>query len=160
MLIIASFSYSTHLELAICYLERYGIQREKIFALPLEKRQKKKKLFDTIYQADGVSLFDLPIILGTIFMLGGTMYGFLLKWGPILCGIIASIIGALIGFVIDIIPKKRIENMNNGKDSTTQIFLLIECKESQIETVEEILFDNLAFGIAKIENTDIQETEA
>lgn len=156
MLIIASFTYSTHLELAISYLERSGIHREKIFAVPLDKRDEKRKLFDTINQSDGISLFDVAVIFGTIFMIFGTIYGFLLKWGPILWGLIGAVIGALIGFAIDIIPKKSRRNKNKVKDKTSEIFLLIECEKKQIETVEGILWDNLALGIAKIENPAIQ----
>ena len=157
MLIIASFMYSTHLELAICYLEQKGIQREKIFAVPLDKRDEQRKVFDTITQSDGASLFDLAIILATFCMLGGTIYGFVLKWGPILWGVIGSIIGALIGLAIDIIPKmKNGRNKNKVKDNTCEIFVMIECEKSQMETVEKILWDNLALGIAKVGDSVIQ----
>lgn len=71
MYVISSFTYCTHLELAIGCLESKGIERDKIFAVPLDKRDEKRKLFDTINQSDGISLFDLSIILGTLFMLLG-----------------------------------------------------------------------------------------
>ncbi|HEX9061676.1 MAG TPA: hypothetical protein VF941_15955 [Clostridia bacterium] len=156
MLVIASFTYSMHLELAINYLERIGIRRESIFAIPLDKRGEKRRLFDTISQSDGISLFDVAIILATLFMLGGSIYGFVLKWGPILCGVIGSIIGALIGFAIDIIPKKGKHNKNKPNGNTSEVFLLIECEKKDLEVVEGILWDNLAIGIAKIDNSNSQ----
>lgn len=153
MLVIASFTYSTHLELAINYLERRGIGRENLFAVPLDKRDEKRKIFDTINQSDGISLFDAAIILATIFMLGGSIYGFVLKWGPILCGVVASIIGALIGFAIDLIPKKSGKHKNNTPNNPSEIFLLIDCKKTELDAVEGILWDNLAIGIAKLDNS-------
>lgn len=156
MLVIASFSYSMHLELAINYLERKGIRRENIFAVPLDKRDEKRKIFDTINQSDGISLFDVAIILATLFMLGGSIYGFVLKWGPVLCGVVGSIIGALIGFAIDIIPKKGKRNKSKLIGNTSEIFLLIECEKKELETVEGILWNNSAIGIAKIDNSNCQ----
>lgn len=154
MLVIASFNYSMHLELAITYLERKGIDRESIFAVPLDKRDEKKKIFDSINQSDGISLFDAAIILATIFMLFGSIYGFVLKWGPIICGVIASIIGGIIGFAIDIIPKKGKHKRNKLSANTSEMFLLIECEKKELEIVEGILWDNLAIGLAKIDNSN------
>lgn len=151
MYVISSFTYCTHLELAIGNLESKGIKRDKIFAVPLDKRDEKRKLFDTINQSDGISLFDLSIILGTFFMLLGGIYGFLLKWGPILWGLIGLVFGAIIGFIIDIFPKGRKRSKNKVKDKTTEVFLMVECEKSQVEMIEKILWDNMAIGIAKVE---------
>ncbi len=152
MYIVSSFTYNLSLELTIGYLESKGIARRKIFAVPLDKRDEERKLFDTINQSDGISLFDLPIILGTLFMLMGSIYGFLLKWGPILWGVIGFIIGIALGIIIDFIPKGRKRSKNKVKDKTTEVFLMIECDKTQEEMVEKILWDNMAIGIAKIEN--------
>lgn len=153
MYVISSFTYCTHLELAIGYLESKGIQREKIFAVPLDKRDEERKLFDTINQSDGISLFDLSIILGTLFMIFGGIYGFLLEWGPIIWGLIGLVLGAVFGFIIDVIPKGRRRSKNKVKNRSTEVFLMIECEKNQVEMVEKILWDNLAIGIAKVEKS-------
>lgn len=151
MYVISSYTYSTHLELAIGYLEKMGIDREKIFAVPLDKRDEKRRLFDTINQSDGISLFDASIILGTLFMLFGGVYGFLLKWGPITWGTIGLAVGLVLGFIIDIIPKGKKSSKNKVKDTLTEVFLMIECEKSQVAMVEKTLWDNMAIGIAKVD---------
>lgn len=71
MHIIATFEYSISLELALSELENIGISKKKISAFPLDKRTEEGKLFDSMHQSDGISLFDLAAVLGSIFMLLG-----------------------------------------------------------------------------------------
>jgi len=142
MYIISAFTFSTHLELAIGYLEKMGIDKDKILALPLDKRDEKRKLFDTINQSDGISLFDVSSILGTLFMLLGGIYGYLLEWGPIIWGLIGLAFGAVLGFIIDIIPKGKKHSKTKLNDIATEVFLMIQCENSQIASVEKILWDN------------------
>ena len=68
MHVVASFEHSIFLELAITDLEQKGIERNLICAVPLNKMAKERSLFDSLHQADGQSMFDLPSILATIFM--------------------------------------------------------------------------------------------
>lgn len=151
MYIIASFNYSLYLELAVSYLEQKGVNRKNIYAVPLSKRNEQKKLFDSINQSDGVSLIDLALVLGSAFMVIGTIYGFYLKIGPILLGLIGLFFGAILGFIIDIIPKRK-KNIRNSADAkTAEIFIIIECEKTQVEMIEKALWDNLAQGIAKVE---------
>ena len=53
MYVFSSFEYSAYLELGISDLEKRGIAREKILAVPLDKRVEERKLLDTIHRADG-----------------------------------------------------------------------------------------------------------
>jgi len=103
MYIFSTFEHSKHLELAITAIEVKGIAKDKILAVPMDKRGEERKLFDTLHSSDGLSLFDLPAILGTIFMLFGSIYGFVLKWGPIWWGLIGLATGALLGLIIKLI---------------------------------------------------------
>ncbi|WP_314733395.1 hypothetical protein [Anaerobacillus sp. CMMVII] len=67
MLVVSSFEQSASLELAIINLEQNGIEKEKILAVPFDKRREERKLFDTIHRSDGVSLFDISAALATVF---------------------------------------------------------------------------------------------
>jgi hypothetical protein len=148
LLVIATFENSIYIELAISALEQNGILKEKIFAAPLDKRQEQRKLFDSIHYADGVSLFDAGAILGTCLMLLGSIYGFVLKWGPIIWGIIGALTGITIGILIKLwIVKKR--KAGNSK-ITSEIILMVRCEDDQLETVENILWEHLALGITKV----------
>jgi hypothetical protein len=84
MYVIATFESSIFLELAIAALEQKGITTDNLLAVPLDKRTEPRKLFDTIHRADGSSMLDAATILGTVFMLLGAIYGYVLKWGPLI----------------------------------------------------------------------------
>ncbi|MDR7002825.1 hypothetical protein [Neobacillus niacini] len=149
MLVIATFENSIFIELAITELKQNGLSNEKILAAPLDKRTVKRQLFDTIYKADGLSLFDGAAILGTCFMLLGAIYGYILKWGPIIWGIIGAIFGLLSGFLIKLWIVKK--GKNGSKNVTSEIVLMIRCEEIQWKTVEKILWENGALGLTRLE---------
>jgi hypothetical protein len=149
MLFIATFENSPFIELVISSLEENGIAKEKIFAVPLDKRTEPRQLFDTIHYADGFSMFDLAAILGTCFMLLGSIYGYVLKWGPIIWGIIGAVSGLLIGFLIKLLLIKR--DKNGTKRITAEIVIMIRCDDYHLEKVEKILWEHLALGISRIQ---------
>lgn len=148
MMVIATFENSLFIELAISALEQKGIPKEKIFAAPLDKRTEPRQLFDTIHRADGFSLFDAGAILGTCLMLLGSIYGYVLKWGPIIWGLIGAISGLIIGISIKvwIVKKGKI----GIKKISSEIVLMIRCEEHQWETVQNILWENLALGVTRV----------
>lgn len=154
MHIIATFEYSIALELALSELENIGISKKKISAFPLDKRTEEAKLFDSMHQSDGNSLFDLAAVLGSIFMLLGSIYGYVLKLGPILWGFFGLIFGLLSGFLIDyaIYKWKQAKKINqNKKGIMSEVVIVIECDEHKIEIAENILWNHSALGICKVE---------
>lgn len=151
MLVISSFEQSAILEVAIANLEQNGIEKSKILAVPFEKRRENRKLFDTIHRSDGLSLLDLSAALGTACSVFGASYGFVLKWGPIVWGLIGFAVGALLGLIIDYFYTKR--NSKNRKKVPprfSEVVLIVECDEEKVHLVEEILWSNLALGIAHV----------
>jgi hypothetical protein len=148
--VIATFEQTIFLELVITALEQKGIVREKILAVPIDKRTEPRKLFDTIHRADGFSMFDAAAILGTCFMLLGSIYGYILKWGPIIWGLIGAVFGISLGFGLKLLLVKK---RNYGtKNITSEVVLIIHCEEHQWETIEKILWENTALGISHIKN--------
>jgi hypothetical protein len=150
LVVIATFENSIFIELAISALEQSGISNDKILAAPLDKRSEPRKLFDTIHRADGLSLFDAAAMLGTCFMLLGAIYGYILKWGPIIWGIIGAVSGLLLGFLIKLVLVKK--SKSGAKNITSEIVLMIRCEERQWETIEKIIWENNALGMTRIEN--------
>lgn len=148
MLVIATFENSLFIELAISALEQKRIPKEKIFAAPLDKRTEPRKIFDTIHRADGISLFDTGAILGTCFMLLGSIYGYILKWGPIIWGIIGAVFGILIGILIKILIIKK--GKKKSEKISSEIILMIRCEDDQSETVQNILWENFALGVTSV----------
>lgn len=98
MHIVSTFEYSQYLELAITELEKKGIAKDKILAVPLDKNIAERKILDKIQRSDGMNLFDRAAVLGTVFMVLGSIYGFILKWGPVIWALIGLAFGAMLGF--------------------------------------------------------------
>lgn len=157
MFVAATFNYSLYLELAITDLEKRGIPRENIGGIPLDKRMEERKIIDTIHRADGISLFDGAAALGTVFMLFGAIYGFILKWGPILWGLIGLFFGAALGLTLDIMIGKirSSKDKKRTKNNSSEIILLIKCEENQYKMVEKVLWDNLALGVGIFKLNDL-----
>lgn len=154
MYVISTFEHSIYLELAITAIQMKGIRKENILAIPMDKRGEQGKLFDSIYSSDGVSLFDLPALVAVFFGVFGSIYGFVLKWGPLFWGLIAIAIGFSLGFIIKLILVKKYNHRQNNKIGT-EVVLIIECLENQMEMVKDTLWSNQALGVRKlnIDNT-------
>jgi hypothetical protein len=148
MYVVASFQYSDGLETAVSDLESLGIEKKDILVMPLEKRTENTKMFDNMYNSDGKSLVDFAAILGTIFMLLGAIYGFVLEWGPIFCALIGLVGGLIIGFICDLIFTKAKQKSKLKKTNLTEVFLMVKCQNDQVEKIKKMLWDQFALGIA------------
>lgn len=149
--IFSAFEHSSNLELAISSLEKNGISKDKIFSVPLTNRKTERKIFDSIHNADGVSLISTGASLGTALAVIGASIGFKLHWGPIYWGLIGAASGFLIGFLMDVFYYKVIKKQQRllrGKHA--EVILIIECEEKQGDTVESILWHHFALGTARI----------
>lgn len=149
MYIISTFEHSNYLELAITAIQMKGIAKENILCVPMDKRSEDKKLFDTLHSADGLSLLDLPIILATVLCLLGGIYGFILKWGPVLWGLIGFFIGFGIGFIIKIITIKKYNNRQKTLKAT-EVVIIIDCNDNQLDMVKDTLWEHNALGVSKL----------
>lgn len=149
--ITASFEHSLKLELAIAELEQKGISQEQICAIPMNVPEKEMQLFDTIHRADGMSMFDLPTVIGTTFMLFGVMWGFLWTWGPIIWGMIGLFLGAALGFAFKYIYYRMSAQKQPPTGKTTEVVLIVGCHKSEAEMVERVLAGHLALSLGRAE---------
>ena len=152
MYILSTFDQSNDLELAIKEVQKKGIDRNKILDVSMDKKVNKRRLFDSIHSSDGLSLLDFPIVLATIFCLIGSIYGFLLTWGPLLWGLIGMVIGFVLGLIIKLIMTKRDDDKVKNSNRT-EVVLLIECQEAQGEMLKDLLWDFHALGVRKLDLT-------
>lgn len=151
MQVYSTFESNAFLELAISTLEKKGIKKEAIYAVPLDNRVEERKVFDSLHRADGTSLIDIGMVIGTAFSVIGASIGFVLAWGPIYCGLIGAIVGLAIGITIRLYTEKILKKRRRllkGKHS--EIILIIDCEEAKAELVENILWSHYALGVAKI----------
>lgn len=149
MHIVATFDHSIQLELALVALEKFGIGKKQMMAVPLQKKSTERMLFDTIHRSDGISLFDLGSALATICSVLGASFGFVLEWGPILWGLIGAAGGFAAGVVLDVIFNKQ-KRARKARSGRTEVVLLVHCREGQAESVERILWKHMAFGVARV----------
>ncbi|MGO4886126.1 hypothetical protein ACJ2A9_00065 [Anaerobacillus sp. MEB173] len=152
MQIFSTFEHSSYLELAITSLEKIGVKKEHILAVPLINRVEERRLFDTLHRADGISLFDKGAAIATAFAVIGASVGFVLEWGPIYWGLIGATSGFIVGFIIDYIIFKVVHKRKREvKGKKSEVVLVVECPSELVEKVEEVLWEHLALGIAKVE---------
>ncbi|UJL46154.1 hypothetical protein KFZ58_17625 [Virgibacillus sp. NKC19-16] len=150
MYVVASFKLNKNLERVIAELEYLDISRKNILALPLAKTVEQET--QTSYHQRS---FEIMPILGTIIMLFGTIYGFVLQWGPILWGLIGLGIGVLIGGVIDLLRIKRTrkKGIHKQNDTLTEVFLLVHCSnKDQAHQVKGVIWKWSPAGVATYKN--------
>lgn len=156
MHIFATFEHSLYLELAITELEEKGIKKEDIFAIAMNQRKTQRKILDNIHYSDGISIVDGATVLGSLLMVTGAMYGFLLEWGPIVWGLIGLTTGGVLGGTLDyFIRQRKSMGKNNSNTKTasegkfTEVVVIVKCSKDQVYVVGEVLADHFALGIAK-----------
>jgi hypothetical protein len=151
MQLFSTFENHVYLEMAISILEKKGISKDNIFAVPLDNPVEERKLFDTLHRSDGTSLIDIGMALATAFSVIGASIGFKLAWGPIYWGLIGAFIGFLIGFAIRLFIEKVVKKRKSVlKGKHSEVILIIDCEDTQAEFVENVLFSHFAIGVAKI----------
>lgn len=147
MVVVSLFEHSLKLELAISELEEHNIKKESILAKPVLKTPQEKKYLDP-YNSDGLNLFIVSMF-GMILMLLGAIYGFVLYLGPVLCALIGLIIGATLGFIVDLYFKKAVRRKTLRKN-IADVLLFIQIQDEKAEMVEEILRRHQALGLVRM----------
>ena len=150
MYVISTFEHSKYLELAITAIQMKGIKKENILAVPMDKRGEDRVIFDSIHGSDGVSLLDIPAILATILGIFGSIYGFVLAWGPLFWGLIGIALGAILGLIIKFSTTKKYNNRQSALKNS-EVVLIIECRDDQLEMVKDTLWAHYAFGVSKLD---------
>lgn len=150
MFIVASFNYSAYTELAVSELIQKGLKKEQILALPMEVRGEPREILDSIHHSDGVSMVDGGFILGTAFMTLGTIYGFVLKWGPIIWGLAGLITGFLVGCLLDYVWGRSRHSKNRRKESAGELIIMVDCNNEQADMVKSTLWKHLALGVSMV----------
>ncbi len=148
MYVVASFEHSVHLEAAIVTLEKQGIPKSGILAVPLDKRDESPMLFDQFRASDRQSMMDYPLIISTIFSLLGLIYGFLLPWGPVLWALIGTGAGFGTGILIKLLVNRR--RRKKLRIQPPDVVLLINCMDIQPNRVQDILWNHGALGVSTL----------
>lgn len=150
MYVVAAFEHSIKLELAISELLQNGIVKERICAVPMNMLQQEGYRLDTIHRADGLSVFDVPAILGSIFMLFGVMWGFMWNWGPIIWGLIGLFTGAGLGFAFKYFHYKLYKRKQPKNGKIAEVILIVGCDEAGSKIVETVVSSHSALSVGRV----------
>lgn len=150
MHLIATFQHSAYLELALSDLEQEGIPKGNIFVAPLDKNSPRAPDVVRAHK-ESASRYELAFILATIFMLIGSIYGFIWWWGPIIWALIGLVFGGILGIGITYFVRK---NKWFQRDVQTEVVVIVECEKRQLEAAERILWKHKTLGVSKIARCD------
>lgn len=154
MRIVSVFDHSLFLEKALMDIQEQGISKEQLFAVPVDKSKDKSSIsVDTMHYSDGKSFIDIPSLLAAFFCALGTIYGFVLYWGPVIWGLIGFAGGFILGCIIKILGV-ILHSKKKTKHSKTEVVLMIDCPKDQSNQIVQILWENHAFGVSKEEEND------
>lgn len=142
--IIATFDHSPFVEMVIHDIEKLGVPPENIVAMPLENLDSKANIIDTIHRVDGRSMLDGAMMGGTIFAVLGTIYGFVLYWGPVIWGLLGLAGGFLLGLFIEyIVNKKKLQVFSVRK---SEVLIEVTCNASLKDQLIKVLQTRRAMG--------------
>ncbi|MBS2968572.1 hypothetical protein J9317_07355 [Metabacillus sp. KIGAM252] len=147
--LISTFTYSTSLELLLTEIEKAGVHKTQILAIPMDRLGEFQTLMDTDFSDDQKSLLDLAGVFGAVFMLLGVIYGLALYWGPVIWGSIGLVLGIISGFAIEYLYKKKRKGLTLKK-SEKEVIVIVHIQDSLTESVKKIILSHGAKGIGTV----------
>jgi hypothetical protein len=145
--VIASFHYSTYIEIALSELESLGIERKRLIAVPLETRPGGRAAFDTMHRSDGQSYLDAGMALGAAVSVVTASLGMTLAWGPVYWGLIGAATGFAVGFAIDWSLTRR-RRRRSRRPKGAEVVMIVDCEPSEADRVADTLWRHQALGVA------------
>ncbi len=131
----ALFPYSIDIELLLIELKRSGIPKERLLVVPLTKDEPYLSI-DAIGKA-GTTQWDTAFVLGTIFMLLGTIYGFQLTLGPVLWGLFGLLGGLAAGIAIQYGYNHR-KYRKHYHQGSGHVLILIKCPKEDEDKLRRL----------------------
>lgn len=148
--IIATFEHSPFVEIAIHDMEKLGIPPQNIIALPLENLDSQAHILDTIHRVDGRSILDGAMMSAAIFMVLGTIYGFIWHWGPVIWGLIGLVGGFFIGLIIELALSKT--KMKIASKRKSEVIIQVTCNHSLQDQLLKVFKTRMANGFLVMPN--------
>lgn len=149
MYLISTFYHSFELEMLIKDLEKTGIPKNKILAIPLIKEPPQLNHVSAT-STGGNNLLDIPLAIGTATMLLGVIYGYVLAWGPILWGLIGLVGGTLLAMGATYWVMRFKQKRAPEKDSS-EVILMVNCPDLHADTIRNIIISYRPLGFSSLD---------
>jgi hypothetical protein len=138
MYVFITFPYSFDVELALSELKKYGYKHENMMVIPMQPFHRSESMTDMMSE-ESSRMFDWSLLLGSVFMLLGVIYGYVLRLGPVIWGLIGLVGGGLIGLGIQAIINKK-KKKKWSLTTVRQVLLMVHAEKSeQIHRIESIM---------------------
>jgi hypothetical protein len=150
MLLMGTFEHSIELEQFLAVLENGSISRRLFLVAPMETDP--PSLQDCGSPPDRYSRgIEAGMAVATASSVIGTSVGFVLAWGPILCGIAAAFIGFVVGFVI----YRFTEKGNRPRpEKLPEITIIVQCPDDQADRIAAAMWHYRALSVGRVPNPD------
>lgn len=131
----ASFKHSLEVEVILSQMDMVGIKREALLVVPLYSEDSRKRLIQGYFYLEE-RLMNLAFPLGTVFMLLGVIYGFVLPMGPVLWGLFGLLAGLALGVLLGYLTRdKRFP----FKQTEPEVILIVQGTKEILESAKEII---------------------
>ncbi|WP_078410900.1 hypothetical protein [Priestia abyssalis] len=158
MLIIGTFEHSIELEQALAILEHSGISRDHILVSFMDSEPTSPSHLMSKSHDVRSKGFEVGISFATGSAVIGASVGFILTWGPIIWGLIASFIGFGIGFGLYYIIKKGNRRSHFAK-KLPEVTIVIQCTEDHSNHIKEIMWNYRALTVGQVLQPSLQHGE-
>ncbi|MBC8062990.1 MAG: hypothetical protein H7Y18_20355 [Clostridiaceae bacterium] len=159
LIIIGTFQHSNELELLLASLENNHIARKYIMVVPMDVDPKNPFQFQSRKRDLYYKAMEVGIACATGLSVVGASMGFILKWGPVFWGLIASIIGFLIGFGIYLFLKK-FSIYRHLPSKLPEVTVVVQCQDEQSGLIIDGMWKYCALTVGKTvsRSTDSRNT--
>lgn len=139
MLIVGTFQHSIELEQALAMIEVSGIARRHILVVTMDPGQEGSSNSRSISRDSHSKRIEVSIAVATGAAVIGASAGFILRWGPVIWGLIACLVGYVVGYGI----YSLFVMANRGQQfpkKLPEITVIVQCQEKDCAQVREIMW--------------------
>ncbi|ADU28808.1 hypothetical protein [Evansella cellulosilytica] len=147
MIIVGTFEQSIELEQTISVLEKRVVAREKILVVFMDQKPLINEFTGRTRNIHS-NAFEVGMATGTGTAVIGASIGFVLKWGPIIWGLITVVIGFILGYVIYFLLKRKFYQTRRIL-KIPEATVIIDCEEHQEKLIKDILWKGQALTVGK-----------
>lgn len=148
MIVIGTFEHSIELELLLTSLENNHIAQKDIVVVPMDIDPKSPFQFESkkgeIYNKG----IEVGMACATGLSVIGASMGFILDWGPVFWGLIASAIGFFIGFGVYLYLYKP-ASYRQLSNKLPEVTVIVQCQTEQSGLIKDEMWKYKALTIGQ-----------